>query len=241
MFLLHGISLLKKIKAMKKNILVISAHPDDEILGCGGTVSRLVREGNEAYVLILGEGITSRDEKREPDKRVKEIEELKGQIHSANKIIGTKEVFIHDFPDNRFDTVPLLDIVKVIEKLKKETRPDIIFTHYRNDLNIDHQIVYKAVVTSTRPLSDETVKEIYSYEVLSSTEWNYPLSFSPNVFFDISDTLEVKINAMNEYRSEIRESPHTRSAEAMRITSKKWGMQTGLESAEAFELVRLIR
>ena len=114
---------------MKNNrVLIVAAHPDDEILGCGGTVTRFIKEGYEAYTLILGEGITSRDKKRDKDKREKEIRELKEQIHKANKAIGVKKVFTYDFPDNRFDAVPLLDIVKVIENIKDRVKPDIIFT-----------------------------------------------------------------------------------------------------------------
>ena len=129
---------------------------------------------------------------------------MKKQIHKANKAIGVKDVFIHDFLDNRFDAVALLDIVKVIEDIKEKIKPHIIFTHYEKDLNIDHRITYQAVITATRPLPDETVKEIYSFEVLSSTEWSYPLSFSPDVFFDISETMGLKVKAMSEYKTELK-------------------------------------
>jgi len=224
-----------------KKILVISSHPDDEILGCGGTIARLVKEGCDVYTLILGEGITSRDKKRERAKREKEIRGLKEQIHKANKMIGFKEDFIYDFPDNRFDTVPLLDIVKVIENIKDKVKPDIIFTHYEKDLNIDHQITYRAVITATRPLPNETIKEIYSFEVLSSTEWGYPLSFSPDVFFDISGTIDLKIKAMSEYKTELRDYPHPRSLRGVEIIARRWGLVSGKELAEAFESVREIK
>ena len=176
---------------MKKvnKILVAAAHPDDEILGCGGTAARMVKEGNEVYTLILGEGITSRDDTREREKRETEITQLKKQIHQANAVIGVKEVITYDFPDNRFDTVPLLDIIKVIENIKNKVKPGIVFTHYEQDLNIDHRIAYQEVITAMRPTTGETVKEIYSFEVLSSTEWNFPLRFSPDVFFDISKSV----------------------------------------------------
>jgi len=224
-----------------KTILVVAAHPDDEILGCGGTIKRLVDEGCTAYALILGEGITSRDEKRDRDERTIEIKELKKQVNEANRIIGVKEVFLHDFPDNRFDTVALLDIVKVIEKVKNELQPDIIFTHYENDLNIDHQITYKAVLTATRPMKEECVKELYSFEILSSTEWNYPLSFSPDVFFDISDYMEHKKKAMQIYKSELNDFPHPRSLEGMDISAKSWGLKVGYKYAEAFKTVRVLK
>lgn len=224
-----------------KKILVVAAHPDDEVLGSGATVSRLVKEGREAYTLILGEGITSRDEKRDIKKRFGEIKELKEQIQKANEIIGIKKVFIEKFPDNRFDTVSFLDIVKTIEKVKNKIKPDVIFTHYENDLNIDHQITYKAVLIATRPVVDETVKEIYSFEILSSTEWNYPLTFSPNVYFDISETIKIKQKAMSEYKSELRDYPHPRSLEGIKNNAKLWGVKVGLDYAEAFKCVRIIK
>jgi len=226
---------------MTKKILIIAAHPDDEILGCGGTAARLVKQGNEAYTLILGEGITSRDDSRQRKKREKEILQLKKQVHQANEVIGIDEVFTHDFPDNRFDSVSLLDIVKVIETIKNKIKPDIVFTHYEKDLNIDHQITYRAVLTAMRPTAGETVKEIYSFEVLSSTEWNFPLSFSPDVFFDISGTIDTKLAAMEKYQSELREYPHPRSLKGIRLNAEQWGMKTGLKYAEAFRLVRLIK
>jgi len=225
---------------IRKSILVISAHPDDEILGCGGTIARLVREGYDAYTLILGEGATSRDVERNVEKRKNEICDLKKQAKDANKILGVKDVFFFDLPDNRFDTVPLLDIVKKVEGIKNRIKPDIIFTHYKNDLNIDHQIVYKAVLTATRPLEGETVKKIFSFEIPSSTEWNYPLSFSPDMFYDIVDTIDLKMEALKAYIYELREYPHPRSLKGVQIINQFYGMRVGLKYAEAFKLVRSI-
>lgn len=228
---------------MKSNkvVLIVAAHPDDEILGCGGTAKKLASCGHTVYTLILGEGITSRDEKRDRDDRIEEIISLKEQVKKANSIVGIKNVFLYDFPDNRFDTVPLLDIVKVVEKVKNELMPDIIFTHFEHDLNIDHQITYNAVLTATRPQKGECVKEIYSFEVLSSTEWNYPIRFSPDVFFDISGHIESKKEAMAVYKSELREYPHPRSLEGIGLNAKNWGMKVGVGYAEAFKLVRWVR
>jgi len=222
-------------------ILTIAAHPDDEVLGCGGTVARLANSGCEVYTLILAEGIASRYEKSNAAKIRGQIKELKKCVYAANEIIGVKEVLTDDFPDNKFDTVPLLDIVKAIEKIKNKIIPDIIFTHYEKDLNIDHQITYKAVITATRPQPNETVREIYSFEILSSTEWNYPLSFSPNVFFDITNTLELKQKAMREYKSELREFPHPRSLEGVKLNAEYWGMRVGLKYCEAFKIIRLVK
>lgn len=222
-------------------ILIVVAHPDDEVLGCGGTITRLNKEGYELYTLILGEGITSRDDKRSKEKRGREIANLKEQAKKANELIGVKKIFFHDFPDNRFDTVPFLDIVKVIEKIKNQIKPEIIFTHYEKDLNIDHQITYKAVITATRPLREETVKEVYSFEIPSSTEWSYPLSFSPDIFFDISETIDVKVKALEKYKTELKDFPHPRSLEGVKLIAKLWGMKLGLNYVEAFKCVRIIK
>jgi LmbE family N-acetylglucosaminyl deacetylase len=226
-----------------KKILVVAAHPDDEILGCGGTMAIHSIKGDEVYVLILGEGITSRDVKRDRKKRDKEIEELRRDIEAANKIEGTKRTFLYDFPDNRFDSVPLLDIIKVIEKVKNEVVPDIVYTHHHGDLYIDHRLTFQAVMTACRPLKGESVKEIYSFEVPSSTEWSPDNSkyFMPNYFVNIKDTFQEKIKAMKAYTSEIRDFPHPRSARALEILACNRGISVGLEYAEAFEVIRQVR
>lgn len=226
---------------MNKKILVVAAHPDDEVLGCGGTIARLANKGCEVYTLLLGRGIAARCDDKDCQNLSKETEELRKCANAANRIIGVKEVFDYDFPDNRFDSVALLDIVKVVEEVKNRIKPNIFFTHYEKDLNIDHQITYKAVITATRPQPDETVKEIYSFEVLSSTERSYPLSFSPDVFFDISETMDLKLKALGCYKTEMREFPHPRSSEGAELNAKTWGMKVGIEYAEAFKCVRCLR
>ena len=226
---------------MSKRILIVAAHPDDEVLGCFGTVARLIKEGYQAYTLILGEGKTSRDEQRAVENNKDDIEVLNTEVQKANNAIGIKKVFIESFSDNRFDSVDLLDIVKVVSKVKDEVRPDMIFTHFENDLNIDHRITYQAVITATRPMQDECVQEIYSFEILSSTEWNYPLSFSPDTYFDISDTIDLKIKAMKEYGSELRDYPHPRSLEGIELNAKYQGMRVGKKYVEAFKSVRVLK
>lgn len=221
-----------------KKILIVAAHPDDEILGCGGTALRLAKEGNEIYTMILGEGITSRDDVRDSEIHKTELSSLKSDLEAANKFVGAENVFTESFPDNRFDSVPLLDIVKSIEKVKEKIRPDIIFTHFANDMNIDHTITNRAVLTATRPMKDETVKTIYAFEVLSSTEWNFPLSFTPDTFVDISDFIEGKKEAMSLYKSEIRAFPHPRSIKGIELNAEYWGMRTALKYAEAFVTLR---
>mgnify|MGYP001616664164 CR=1 FL=1 len=225
---------------MNKRILIVAAHPDDEILGCGATVARLIREGAVAYTLILGEGITSRDAERNREKRESKIKRIKLSSITANKIIGVKKVFIYDFPDNRFDTIPLLDIIKVIEKIKNIVMPDTLFTHYKEDLNIDHQLTYKAVMAAARPLPSESVREIYAFEILSSTEWNYPAAFSPDTFFNVEDTIAVKLKAMKEYKTELKPFPHPRSLGGIKLNSQYWGMGFNLRYAEVFKSIRRI-
>lgn len=227
---------------MKKNILVVAAHPDDEVLGCAGTLSRLSKEGNNVYIAILGEGITSRSD-IEQKQIVKELKLIRTQAMRAGKLTGAKKVFCLDFPDNRFDCIALLEIVQTIEMLIRKLKPQIIFTHHVGDLNIDHRITHQAVLTATRPTSAMSVKEIYSFEVPSSTEWNFAPNknqFSPNVFYDISKTISLKLRAMRLYKSEIRKFPHPRSEEALVAIAKKWGSTAGLKAAEAFELIRKV-
>ncbi|TBR16110.1 PIG-L family deacetylase [bacterium] len=226
---------------MKNRILIVAAHPDDEILGCAGTVARLIKEGAVAYTLILGEGLTSRNAGKDNCANAKELNELKRQACCANKKIGVKEVYFSNFPDNQFDVVAILEIARAIEKVKNKVKPDIIFTHFGADLNIDHRLTYQAVITAARPMAAETVKEIYSFEVLSSTEWNFPLSFSPNVFFDISGHLEYKTKAMKEYKMELRSTGHPRSIEGIKLNAQAWGMKVGVKYAEAFQAVRIIK
>jgi len=225
---------------MRKRILIVAAHPDDEVLGCGGTIARLVREGWEAFTLILGEGITSRDRERRREEREEEIAGLKECVQRANEILGVKEVFTLDFPDNRFDSTDLLSIVKAVEEVRRDVNPSVIFTHSGADLNADHTLTHRAVLTAARPQPGEGVREVYSFEVLSSTEWHFPHSFRPDTYFDISATLELKKEALRQYLSELREFPHPRSLEGVEVKARQRGMEVGLEYAEAFELVRRV-
>ncbi len=226
---------------MSKSILIIAAHPDDQVLGCGGTVARLVKEGCEAHSVILGEGVTSRDSKRTPGKRKGEISGLKRQTLEANAILGISGNHLFDLPDNRFDSVPLLDVVKVVEEIISKIKPDVVFTHYPGDLNVDHKITYEAVITATRPMAGAIVKEIYSFEILSSTEWRYPLTYAPDVFYDITGTLPDKLTAMSKYLTELKDPTHPRSLAGIKANATLWGLKTGFRYAEAFKTVRALR
>ena len=223
-------------------ILVIAAHPDDEVLGVGATVARHVKQGDKAACLILGEGQTSRFDQRDLAEQSC-VEELHKDTLLSAKVLGYHSVDFADLPDNRFDHVDLLDVVKVIEQKIKEFSPNIIYTHYAGDLNIDHQITFRAVLTATRPVNGCPVKEIYAFETLSSTEWNFSSDirgFRPNVFVDVEDYFIYKAEAMQHYKTELNEFPHPRSIKAMEILAQKWGSVVGRNYIEAFELVRRI-
>lgn len=220
-------------------VLVVAAHPDDEILGIGGTVLKHSSKGDRVYVVILGEGKTSRKPKRNIDEN--ELNELKKEAANANKILGVKEVFFADFPDNRFDSVDLLDIVKKVEEYVKNISPDLIYTHHANDLNVDHRLTFQAVMTAARPIAGSMVKKIVTYETLSSSEWvEQEKVFIPNIYSNIQKEIEQKVQAMACYKSELRQYPHPRSLEGIKILAKKRGLEAGLEYAEGLRLIRQI-
>ncbi len=227
----------------RESVLVVAAHPDDEVLGCGGTMARLAEEGHEVRVAILAEGITSRYQEREQADQ-KQLGHLHGNAQQAADKVGAKELVLCKLPDNRLDTIPLLDIVKLVEDLIEKFRPSVIYTHHSGDLNIDHGVVHRAVLTATRPTPGQGVREVYAFEVASSTEWAFhrlePL-FRPNVFVDIGATLETKVAALACYETEARKFPHPRSPEAVRAIAMRWGSVAGFQAAEAFEIVRSLR
>jgi LmbE family N-acetylglucosaminyl deacetylase len=232
-------------------VMVFVAHPDDEVLGMGGTILKHSQKGDFVKVVYLATGITSRRsinfqnnvsyEQNENETNViqKEIKDLHNDAKKSCKILGVKDLEFYDFPDNEMDSVPLLKIIKVIEKEIKETKPDRIYTHHFHDLNIDHRTVFNAVLTATRPI-ERNVKELISFEVPSSTEWNYPIHFNPNYFIGIKSQLSAKIKAMKAYKNEIRDYPHPRSVENLKNVSERWGSISGKKAAEAFEIIRKI-
>lgn len=223
-------------------ILVIAAHPDDEILGVGATIAKHVQDGDNCTALILGEGMTSRYDKRDLAD-ISKVEELHKDTFEAAQIIGYEKVYLENLPDNRFDSVNLLDIIKVVEKYIDKIKPDIIYTHYGGDLNVDHRKTYEAVLTASRPIGNYSVKEIYCFETVSSTEWNFECtnSFKPNYFVDITNTLDKKLESIKFYEGEMREFPHPRSIKNLISTAEKWGSVISVNYAEAFEVVRIIR
>lgn len=232
------------VNLFNRKILVVVAHPDDELLGCGGTMHKLINEQQcTIRVVILGEGITSRSNTREVEKWKSELRKHRSNIQTAAGQIGYESVSIYDFPDNRFDTIALLDIVKKVEEEKKNFQPEIIFTHHGGDLNIDHQRTFEAVMTACRPMSEESVKGIITFETPSGTEWQAssdPKYFNPNLFIEISEeNLEAKVKGMESYEFEKRAYPHPRSPEALKILAQRYGIMLGGSLYEAFQIIRL--
>jgi LmbE family N-acetylglucosaminyl deacetylase len=224
-------------------VLIVVAHPDDEVLGCGGTIGRLVLEGHEIHIAVLGEGITSRyDTREEADSELLVVHRERCQ--RAADMLGAKELHTYALPDNRFDTVPLLEVAKIVEELISVIGPEVIYTHHGGDLNVDHVVTHRAVLTATRPIAGHVVKEVYTFEVPSSTDWSFSQfspAFRPTVFVEMADYLENKVAAMECYESEARAFPHPRSPDALRALANRWGTAAGLRAAEAFELVRWVR
>jgi LmbE family N-acetylglucosaminyl deacetylase len=226
---------------MKQTVLVIAAHPDDEVLGCGGTIARHVSEGDEVHVVILSEGATSRDANRNPEAREQELSSLAQAAYKAGDILGISSLLLHQFPDNRMDGFELLDVIKVVEEHILRKSPTVVYTHHAGDLNIDHQITHKAVATACRPQPGQTVRTILFFEVPSSTEWQIPSSspsFLPNWFVNISGTLKLKKDALSAYSMEMRPWPHARSQETVEHLARWRGASIGTEAAEGFVLGR---
>lgn len=228
-----------------KKVMIVVAHPDDELLGLGATMNKLIlEEGIKTHVVILGEGLTSRSESREREHWEKDLQTHKNNIKAAQHYIGYHTVSTYDFADNRFDTVALLDIIKVIEKEKEKFRPEFIFTHHGGDVNIDHQRTFEAVMTACRPMQNETVNTIICFETPSGTEWRSsadPKHFIPNLFFEVSlENIDSKIKGIESYQFEKRNYPHPRSPEALKIQAQRWGIVVGVNYAEAFCVIRQI-
>lgn len=222
-----------------ENILVVAAHPDDELLGVGGTVRRLSDEGKTVRAVIMAEGLTSRTATRHETGQ-SELLKLQEDAKRAAQEVGYKSIDFCGLPDNRLDTEGLLDIIKIVTKYIELYDPDTIFTHYRGDLNIDHRRTCEAVLTSCRPVGKYNVKRIYAFETPSSSEWNFGHThpFFPNVYFDVSDTLEAKIRGMACYLTESAVYPHPRSPEALKALAQYRGSNVGFQLAEAFMLLR---
>ena len=213
--------------------LVVAAHPDDEVLGIAGTVMRHVDKGDEIKCLIAASGVTAREKQKGT------VKDLHEQTLEAAKIVGYQDVEFLNLPDNRMDSIPLLDIIRPIEKVISTFRPDFIYTHFENDLNVDHRLCYQAVITAVRP-TGESAPRVMTFETLSSTEWQRSASgsFCPTTYVDIEKYIDRKVQALMVYESEVRPYPFPRSPEGVRMIAAYRGLESGLRSAEALQLVR---
>ena len=229
---------MKEVIMNKETILVISAHPDDEVLGLGGTISKY-SSSNDIFLLILSDGESARHKEKNLDK----ISEREKNAKEAAKILGIKKVIFSRFEDQMLDSIPIKNICKSIEEVIAEFNPTIVFTHHKGDVNQDHRRCFEASMIAVRPTSDKSIKKIYTYSVLSSSEWSGPFqdsAFLPNTFVDIEGHLEKKILAMQKYSNELELFPHPRSVEMIKSEAKFWGSSVGLNAAESFFLVREI-
>lgn len=225
------------------NILVLAAHPDDEVLGCGGTILKHVKNGDEVHVVILAEGVTSRSDGRNKEQHEEKLAELADAAVRANDVLGVSSLTLLKFPDNRMDSVDLLDVVKVVEGIIDKLQPKVIYTHHAGDVNVDHCVLNKAVITACRPIPGHLVEDILFFEIPSSTEWQVPGSapvFAPNWFVDVTETMSTKLEALRAYASEMRDWPHPRSDKAVAHLASWRGACIGTEAAEAFVLGRRI-
>ena len=230
------------------NILVVCAHPDDETIGMGGTLKKLAKF-HKIKVIFLSEGVTARRKSgyvstpqydishEEMKKMQKEVKVRKTHAKNALKLLGINKMRFLDLPNQELDQIPLLKIIKEIEKEIDETKCEAIFTHHHNDLNLDHRVAYEATLTAARPIPGSKVSSIISFEIPASTDWRKPYQFNPNFYVDVSNELKTKIKALAAYNYEIRKPPHPRSKEMTEAIAKRWGSLSGYNAAEAFEIV----
>jgi len=215
-------------------ILVVAAHPDDEILGVGGTILKHVKNGDQVSILVLGDGESSREAKVDIEKR-------ENQAKRVIQALGAKEMILKKLPDNQFDSLPLLEIIKEVEAVIRQVKPEIIYTHCPTDLNVDHRLTFQAVLTACRPQPGFGVKKILAFETLSSTEWQIKDQshlFLPTEYHDIAEFIDQKVEILKIYQDELRDYPHPRSVEGVKILAQYRGIEVGYHYAEAFQIIR---
>lgn len=223
---------------MNRTILIVAAHADDEALGCGGTIARHVAEGDTVHTVFLTDGVSSRQSADAED-----VSRRRAATEQARQVLGIATTTYLGLPDNRLDCLPMIDVIQPLEMVIRQINPRIIYTHHYGDLNVDHCIAQRAVMTACRPMPDSTIKEIYAFEVMSSTEWNSGsvTAFVPNVFIDISEYLNIKLQALECYALEMRPKPHSRSMENLTALAHHRGHCVGVSAAEAFVVLRVVR
>ena len=224
-------------------VLCVVAHPDDEVIGVGGTLARHAAEATPVHVGILADGVTSRYDEMTSEAEA-EIERRRQRARTACEELGVESVRFDTFPDNQFDSVPLLNIVQSVEAWVEEIEPDIIYTHHHGDLNVDHERASRAVLTAARPLPDSSVNRVVGFETLSSSEWSVPEpsnAFQPTSFVDIEEQVPDKLAALSVYEEELRDPPHPRSLEIVKKNAEVWGSKCGVNAAEPFEVLREVQ
>lgn len=218
-------------------VLVVAAHADDEVLGCGGTIARHTDAGDSVHLLLMADGVSSR---KGTDIEASQMRDK--ALRAAAEELGIVSVSQAGFPDNQLDTVSLLQVTKAVERVLFQLKPECVYTHWYGDLNVDHRVTQKAVMTACRPQPGFPVRRILGFEVLSSTEWGTPqcAPFSPNCFVDISAFLSRKSAALSCYDLEMRAPPHSRSVKHSESLAVHRGNTVGLHACEAFEVYRWI-
>jgi LmbE family N-acetylglucosaminyl deacetylase len=211
-------------------VLVVAAHPDDELLGAGATLAGHVAEGRPVHALVISEGASSRDANGLADR-------LSSSARRAADVMGFASIRLLGLPDQRLDALPLIELTQVIEELVAEVDPEIVYTHFEGDVNADHGVAARATLTACRPYRFPALRRLAAFETPSSTEWG-TAAFLPHLFVDASDTLDLKLEAMACYESELREAPHPRSLRALRQRAATWGSCVGLPYAEPFRILR---
>ena len=215
-------------------VLVVAPHPDDEILGCGGTIARHVSQGDTVYVCIVTTAYT-------PDWSKEYIEHRHTEITNSNSILGIKKTFFLDFPTAKFDTISRKEINESLHSVVQRLKPEVVYIPHGGDIHLDHRIVHESALVALRPSSNSSTIRTLAYETLSETEWGRSLKhFIPNVFVDITDFLELKKNAMKAYGSELRQEPNPRSLNSIEALARKRGSEVNVSCAESFMLLREI-
>jgi LmbE family N-acetylglucosaminyl deacetylase len=221
------------------NILVIAAHPDDEILGLGGTLLKHTANGDKVYIHILTDGHSSR--KRENDNIEKSVKKRLSCAEKAADTLGAAALHFSDFLDQKLDAVPIIKIIHEIESFAAKINPDYVYTHHTGDVNYDHKVTFQAVINAFRPASNIFPVKLFSFETISASEWGLPASeslFNPNYYVDISAFLKKKLELIKCYEDELKEYPHPRSLKGIELIAQRWGTVIHSEAAEAFILLR---
>jgi N-acetylglucosamine malate deacetylase 1 len=213
-------------------VLIVAAHPDDETIGCGGTIAKHVAAGDKVFLLIMTQIYA-------PEWNVKELERRKSEAWKAAKVLGIKGVYYGGFPTVKLNTVPTISLTGKIGEIVKKVKPQLVYIPPKDDINIDHDIVHRAACVACRPFADSSITTVLSYEIAPTTRYNTDShsAFVPNYYTDISRFLKIKLRAMAKYRLELRNYPHPRSLKGLELFARERGLAVGFDYAEAFSLV----